>query len=242
MIGRARRWWVTAVVAAAGIVVAAVTMLPAVLSDLALPPDVIVNQPTLPSPPSGWRTVTVGEARLSVPGDWRFVELDADGDEPCEVGLTYFISAVLFVADVRPTGNPAPCPPIDYSQPSAVGVYAFDLKGAIRPELEGGEPVEINGLQGIVRIDRPRYHYPLPDGDERVERVDIRHYRFPQVDLGLLIRADPDPELAERIVDSIKPVSREVVEDFGHDRGEQRRAHDAYVGGCGQATGGEVQK
>lgn len=128
----------------------------------------------------GWQTVWVGSARLSVPQDWAVIDLR---DEPTAYCTMFKGTPSLYLGPV-----PQPPPPCPKSLEDPVaGVHAVGFA-----ELGGrfdGEPVEVNGHDGILADD---------DGQ-------TSSYVFPDLALTLEVNYGPDPQLAEQVLSTLRP-------------------------------------
>lgn len=140
------------------------------------------------SPPAGWQTVQVGQAALSVPADWTIHRLDSDRSLPC----ASFAEPAIWVGS---PGPPSSCvaPPAS-EPPRHVGIIATPmvLLGGNDPDAQ---PVVIGGREGSwVQI-----------GDGK------RQYRFPTLDVMLTVAYQPDPQLAEQVLSTLRPADGSTV-------------------------------
>lgn len=126
-----------------------------------------------------WQRVTVGNGELAVPGDWAIVDLDQDPTAYC----TRFRGDPALYLGSDP--SPAPtCPPRQLDPAVGVQAVGFELLGG---RFEG-DPVEINGHAGFVTEQ--------DDG--------VHQYVFPDLALMLDVHSQPDPELAEQVLSTLR--------------------------------------
>lgn len=181
--GRQRRW---GVVAAALVVAVALVGGAAWVRSLAAGPQAPFVESSPPDGTSvGWQTVQVGRAALSVPPDWEVRTTEDAWSLPCDP----FEESAIWVGE-----SPAPTCPAPAPRPQHVGIIATPML-----LLDGSWPdahqMEIGGHEGSW-VD-------IGDGK--------RQYRFPTLDVMLTVAYQPDPQLAEQILSTLRPADGGTV-------------------------------
>lgn len=138
--------------------------------------------------PPGWRTVQMAEAEFSVPLAWRVSRQPGpDGELLClDAGLG---GHVVYLADKLYAPPCAPPPPGGYEPAAELAVYALPMDAAGGPH-PGGRPFSTGTVEGRMRTVRGLHEYAVPS-----------------LNL-LLIMGSSEPDVAKRILDSIRPADR----------------------------------
>ena len=136
--------------------------------------------------PEGWNTHRVGDVEFAVPASWPVVDLrEDDGGTFCTM---FWRTPSLYLNQLPASIQPlcAPGPSTDEFVP---GVHAFVLPIA-EASPDPGQPVSVHGVDGTWN-----------DSDED----GVRRYTFPELGLGLVVSYQADPDLAEQILDTLRP-------------------------------------
>lgn len=149
----------------------------------------IVDQPGEPAP-SGWQTLQVGSATFAVPGDWPVQRIEGPEDPmPCP-DMLEITERRVYLADRLYLPSCAPGPSGDSPQQGQVTVYAYPAAQMSPHDRDGlinsGQHVNLAGAQAW-----------MDDGDS------YRTYLFDELNAVLLIAYQPDPQLADRILNTV---------------------------------------
>lgn len=145
------------------------------------------------SEPDGWQTVTIGRAALSVPGDWRIRRVPDEGMPVPD--HTFRSGPVAYVADglYQPSSPPAR-EELSGLQP---GVYALPAEtGGFRADWLREE-----GKEATVAGRDVRWAEADAPGDPSES---LRWYLFDDLDLILWVSYDPDPDLMDRVLGTVR--------------------------------------